>query len=128
MSGISFREYNRRCGQVNVFRRDVIEKTAAMIRPQSPAVALLLRTQLKRPVIPKPASLAGGKETDYLELSLECAEAHAVVLALYKEGLRCRLEGERVPDEETLIHELCGGWEDYWYGLDEDWIDPGNTA
>jgi hypothetical protein len=118
MSEVSYREYNRRCDQVDAFRRDGIEKTADTIRPQSPALALLLRTQLKAPPIPKPASLTGGKETDYLELSLTCSEAHAVVLALYKEGLRCRVEGERVPDEESIIHDLCGGWENYWYAFD----------
>jgi hypothetical protein len=120
MPDISFREYNRRCDQVNAFRRDVIETTAAMIRPQSPAVALLLRTQLKKPPIPKPASLTGGKQTDYLELSLTSSEAHAVVLALYKEGLRCRVEGERVPDEESILLDLYGGWEDYSYALDRE--------
>lgn len=119
MSDISFHEYNRRCQQVNAFRRDVIETTAAMIRPQSPSVALLLRTQLRTPPIPKPASLPGGNETDYLELSLTCSEAHSVVVALYAEGLRCHVEGERVPDEESILLELYGGWEEYWYALDE---------
>ena len=119
MSDISFLEYNRRCDRVNAFRRDVIETTAAMIRPQSPAVALVLRTQLKAPPIPRPASLEGGKETDYLELSLTCSEAHAVVLAVYKELLRCYIEGELFPEEESILLDLCGGWEDYWYALDE---------
>lgn len=90
-----------------------------MIRPQSPAVALLLRTQWRTPPIPKPASLPGGNETDYLELSLPCSEAHPVVVALYAEGLRCLVEGERIPDQESILEELHEGWQNYWVALDE---------
>ncbi len=92
-------EYKQITSLWNVKRRNVIEDSLALIRGESPDLAIKLESTLARSPVQKPSHHTGGKESDFFRVLVTESEMQDLIDLLFD------LEAASVPQGDGIGFE-----------------------